>query len=144
MASVRLQFVGLDALLRQLRDLPRELAAEGGAIVARRADAAAAAIRAGYPVVTGNLRDHVSVVAVDSGPFGAGFVVRNTARHAWLYDQGTNARHHADGTPTGAMWGGTDPPHLFVRELVLQRRDMYEDLKALLARAGFVVSGEER
>lgn len=141
-ATNRLTFPGLDALKAQLRALPADLTGEASHIVEGSANAAAAEIKAGYHVATGNLRDHLVVTHQDIGRFAAGAVVKNTAPHAWLYDNGSQARHWASGKSTGTMWGHTPPTHLFVGTIIRWRRRMYGELKDLLVRKGLAVSGD--
>lgn len=142
MANNRLVFDGLEQLKADLRRLPDELKAEASQIVEGAANDASAEIKSGYHVRTGNLRDHIYVTHQDAGRFSAGAIVKNTAKHAWLYDNGSQARHRASGASTGTMWGHTPPTHLFVKTVIKFRRRMYAQLKDLLTRKGLTVSGD--
>jgi Bacteriophage HK97-gp10, putative tail-component len=137
MSANRLIFEGLDELRAALRNLPTHLAAEASRPVQGAANAAAASIKAGYPVRTGKLRDHLIVETIDA-PFQAGALVKNTARHAAIFEYGTQARHTAIGANRGSM----PPGHVFIPAIVRARRRMYEDLKGLLERNGLQVSGD--
>jgi hypothetical protein len=117
-----------------LRNLPDELSGEGGDIVLRRADEAAQDIRSAYPEVTGNLKSHV-VIKVIPSPAGASAVVKSTAKHAFLYENGSQARH----TDIGANRGAMPPAHIFIPMMVRKRLAMVGDLTALLKRAGLEV-----
>lgn len=136
--SSRFEFRGLDELKRELRELPAELAAEAGHIVEVAADGAAADIKAEYGrhVRTGNLRDHVTVVK-EISPVSAKAIVKSTARHAQLFEFGTQARHTDIGANRGSMPAG----NVFVPRIVRARRRMYQELAALLQRAGLQVRG---
>lgn len=140
--SNRLTFDGLAELRRELKNLPQEMTGEARHEVEAAANGAASEIKRGYPAISGRLRDGVIVTHLDPGPFGAGAEVKNTAPHAWLYDNGSQARHWISGKSTGRMWGHTRPTHHFVRNAIKARKRMYERLKAMIARKGFVVSGD--
>jgi hypothetical protein len=142
MSGNRIVFEGLDELRAELLALPDALTGEASHILEAAANAAAADIKAGYHVVTGELRDGLTVTQRSAGRFGAAFTVRNTSRLAWLYDNGSQARHWLSGKSTGTMWGKTAPTHLFVGTVIRRRRSMYEALKALVARHGLTVSGD--
>lgn len=157
MSGTRMVFTGLAELKAALRNLPAELAGEASHLIEGAANAAAADIKAQYHVRTtnlnstslkapGGLRDGVVVTHFDKGKFHPGAIVKSTAPHAWLYDNGSQARHYitAGGTPheTGAMWGRTAPTHVFVRALIKNRHRMYQQLKDLLVRKGLVVTGD--
>jgi Bacteriophage HK97-gp10, putative tail-component len=134
----RLVINGLDELRQALRELPHELAAEASHIVTGAANGAAADIKAAYPVRTGNLRDHLSVESFPASGAGAKAVVKNTARHAVLFENGTQARH----TKIGANRGAMPPGHVFVPRVIKARRRMYQELADLLRRQGLQVSGD--
>jgi hypothetical protein len=138
-------FIGLDELREALRTLPAELAAEGGADVTAAAQGAEAEIRQVYEAHrhTGHLAAGLFVQST-MNPFGALARIKNTAPHAWIFENGTQARHWKGGKSTGAMWGATaqPPTHTFVRATMKHRKQMYERLRALLERQGLQVTGE--
>jgi hypothetical protein len=136
--SSRVVWNGLAELREALRNLPEELTGEAGHIIEGAANAAAADVKAAYPVRTGNLRDHVFVSHQDKGRFSAGAVVKNTAKHAWLFENGTQARHNDLGANRGSM----PPGHVFIPAMIKRRRIMYQQLRALLERHGLKVTGE--
>jgi hypothetical protein len=63
--------------------------------------------------------------------------VKSTAKHAALFEIGTQARH----TNIGANRGSMPPGKIFVPVVVRKRRAMYERLKELLVRHGAKVNG---
>jgi hypothetical protein len=130
--------------LRELRNLPDELAGDAGVIVSNAANEAAATIRSVYDQhrVTGNLSAGVRVIPASIGRFGVNFIVKSMAKHAWLFDNGSQARHWASGKSTGQMWGNTAPTHVFVRTMIAARRRMYDRLGDLLRRKGLNVTGK--
>jgi hypothetical protein len=141
--SVRFQFDGLEELKAELRNLPAALTAEASDIVERRANNAADDIRSIYRQhrVSGRLADGVIVTHFDRGRFSAGAIVKSTSPIAWLFDNGSQARHWASGKSTGTMWGKTPPTHVFVHTMIRTRRAMWGDLADLLERHGLAVSG---
>lgn len=145
-ASVKLE--GFEELLRDLRNLPKDSVGEATPIVEAAANSAAFEVRSEYGAhrQTGALQDGVVVERQSSDQFGVSFRVRSKAPHAWLFDNGSNARHYVTASgarhETGSMWGKTPPTHVFVRTAIRKRRDMYSRLKAMLTRFGAEVSGD--
>ena len=137
MSNNRLRFDGLSELREALRNLPGDLTGEARNEVEGAANGAAADIKRSYPVRTGNLRDGLTVTHFDQGMFSTGALVKNTAKHAFIYEYGTQARHNAIGANRGSM----PPGHVFVPAVIRARRLMYERLKSMLVRHGLVVSG---
>lgn len=140
--SSSLRFDGLDELRAALRALPSDLAVEASHLVEGAANAAAAEIKAGYKVWSGNLRDHLYVTHQDKGRYGAGAIVTNTAKHAWVYDNGSAARHYTTRRGRRHATGAMPPTHLFTGAMIRHRRQMYDGLKAMLERNGLAVSGD--
>lgn len=137
---------GLQDFYVALRKLPVELRDDATDIIVDAADAAYTAIYQSYPSEpTGNLRKLLAVRPPTMGAFGADVLLVNRAPHAWLYDNGTEARHYTTKGgklhATGAMWGKSSPPHTFVRNAIRERLRMYEQLIALLESKGLWVSG---
>src|SRR3954452_23875684 len=137
MANNRLRWDGLQELREALRMLPAELAGRASPIVLAHAQGAHDEIEANYPERTGNLKDHLVLAKQDIGRFGAGAVLKNTAKHAWIYENGTQARHNALGANRGSM----PPAHNFIPRVQRWRRKMYEALKQLLVGHGLRVRG---
>jgi hypothetical protein len=130
---------GLQELKAQLRNLPADLAAEASGIVEGRAERAKQDIETSYPDRAGNLRKGLRLGSgTNVGRFGASTILKNTAKHAWMFENGTQARH----TDLGANRGAMPPGHIFIPIVIRQRRAMYRDLKALLERHGLVVTGD--
>jgi hypothetical protein len=138
MSQNRFVWNGLEELKAALRALPADLAAEAGHLVTAAANGAAADIRRSYPVHSGNLRDHITVdVGRGLGPFGAGSVVKNTARHAYLFEVGTQARH----TDLGWNRGRMPAAKVFIPTTRRWRRKMYAELAKVVERHGLRVTG---
>lgn len=136
MSHNRIRFDGLAELKAALKALPTELRDESAAIVYANADEARNEIIAAYPKHTGNLKNHVYVQR-KPGQFGAAAIVKNTAKHAWIFENGTQARHTDIGANRGSMPAG----HVFVPAVIRRRRIMYDVLKDLLVKHGLIVSG---
>lgn len=137
--SNRLTFPGLDELRRDLRNLPAELAGEASGIVTAAADGAKSDIV--YPRVTGDLADHLKIEPSSAGPFGAGVVLKNTSKLAEIFENGTEARHYVTVNGVRKTTGRMPPGNIFIPAVVRRRREMYEQLKAMLTRRGLEVSG---
>lgn len=141
-----MKWEGLEEFREAMQHLPDDLRDDAEGIVQEAVDHAEAEIYAAYGRKTGNLRDHLKQERVASGPFGITIRLKNTAKHAWLWDNGTEARHYITESgaihETGAMWGKTAPPHTFVRGSIKWRRWMYDQLKAMLVEHGLLTRGE--
>ncbi len=129
----------LDELRALLRALPADLAQRGGDIVAGKTDEAATAIYDAYPDRTGHLRGGVKYTITRS-QYGAVGTLKNTSKLAWIFENGTQARHTAIGADRGSMPAGK----VFVPIVIVKRREMYEELKAMLQDhpLGLEVSGD--
>lgn len=138
------QWTNLDEFKDALRQLPADLTAEAAHIMEDHANGAAVAVRQSYSahIVTGRLLKGVFVTPFWKGKYTPGLIVKSVAKHAWLFDNGSQARHWASGKSTGTMWGKTPPTHVFGRTVMRFRRRMYDQLKDLLVRHGLLVSGE--
>lgn len=139
-ANNQLRFDGLAELREQLRNLPAELTAEASRMVDATANAAAVEIRTAYGEhnLTGNLQGGVTVTHTEGGKWSAGAIVKSSAKHAWLFENGSQARH----TDIGANRGSMPPRHTFVPIVARSRRVMWERLKTMLVRHGLQVSGD--
>jgi len=134
--SVQFEFKGLEELKAELRSLPADLTGEASHIIEAAGNRAVLDLKRGYPVVTGKLRDRVSVTFTQSG-VSSKAVVRSGAPHAHLFEYGTAARHTGLGLNRGQM----PPSHLFGRTMATVRREMYDQFVALLERHGLRVTG---
>jgi hypothetical protein len=136
--SATVTWLGLDELRAALLHLPAELTQLATAIVESAADGAADEIRAAYPECdTGNLRKGVRVrnEQARGGSSTVRRVVRSTAAHASIFESGTQTRQTKLGYNRGFMPGA----NIFVPVVVRRRRDMEEDLIAVVEQAGIDV-----
>jgi hypothetical protein len=143
-----MRFDGLAELREQLRNLPSELTAEASRIVDATANAAAVEVRTEYGRhnISGDLQSGVIVTHIDQGKYSAGAILKSTSPHAWLFDNGSQARHYFSKNgkehETGKMWGRIPPTHVFVRIVTRARRSMFGKFKDMLVRNGLTVTGE--
>ncbi len=135
--SASVTFEGLDELRQALLALPRTLADKSAVRVGAAAAAAVDRIRAAYPEHTGNLRDHV-VSKVERDNVSVLWTVKNTAHHAWIFENGTQNRYTSTGVSRGAM----PPGHVFIPIVMQERRAMYQDLAAIVADEGLEVTAD--
>jgi hypothetical protein len=140
--SNRFIFDGLEEFKTALRALPAELTAEGEQIVRDHAYAAKDAIHEAYPEVTGNLKKGLVVTRLaGESRWGVAYEVRNKAKHARIYERGTQARHYYTAErgvkhATGAM----PPGNKFLPNIIRYRRLMRDALRAMLVRHFLVVT----
>lgn len=132
MARTRVVWTGLDELKAELKNLPTTMTTETGHLAQANANSAAVDIRGAYPARTGNLRNGVKVEVIEKGPYRTGRRVINRAPHAWIFDNGTQARHTAIGANRGSM----PPGRVFVPRIIKWRRRFLDQLKAALLRQG--------
>jgi len=158
----RIAWDGLDVLTAALRMLPVHLRDEATTIIHATATGAMEEIKAAYPHgPTGNLKRGVKVTVRASGSapggditpgmgveFGAAGIVKNSAKHAWLFEYGTQGRiRYVDTLPSGRVknfgWsrGAMPPGRVFIPIVVRRRREMYADLSDVVRKLGFEVAG---
>jgi hypothetical protein len=147
--------VELEELKRALRSMSSDFATEADQYAEGAAKGAATAVRQVYSRhwVTGMLATRVYASRYLRRKVAVGWQVVSRAPHAWLFEHTTKPRFYVTKpgkTPgsggkihaTGRMWKGSPPPETFVPTLMQFRRDMYEQLKDMLQRAGLHVSGD--
>lgn len=135
---------GLLELRQQLRTMPVRLRNAAAAVVEGTARDVAAQIIAAYPEVTGNLKRGVRVEPINTGPYGVAFRVVNRAKHAWLYENGSQARAYISKRnrvqhETGRM-SPAPPGRAMIPKVARARRVMEVRLRQLLESEGLVVT----
>lgn len=138
--SVFLKWQGLAELRDELGKLPDEVVAEAREITRATTELAKGEIVGQYEAhrVTGNLAKGVIVSPWNKGQDAPGYKIKSTAPHAWLFENGSQARHNSIGANRGPM----PAANVFVPTVIKRRREMYEQLKAMIARKGLRVSGD--
>ena len=136
--SSKLELKGLTELQRALRNLPEDFRQEADVIVQAQSEEAQRQIRQAYPEgPTGNLRRGVSR-EINSSKFTSRAIVRSRAKHAHLFEHGTQNRKTAQGWNRGAMPDAPDHQRM-IPIVIRRRRAMVAALKDLVRRAGFKV-----
>ena len=118
-------WTGLDAYERELAAWPAETADAAAETVKARAQSAYAQIRANYPVVTGKLRDGLTIRDTSPSPLQPKWTVQNEVVYARIFESG------------GATSGGPKAPgKVFVPTSMRERRAMKDELIALVKATG--------
>lgn len=139
--SASLKWEGMFEFRARLRAMPADLRREAGPIVVESAEQAAADIRGAYPRWTGNLADHVVVKTIEAGPFGVSAMVRSTAPHAWLFENGSQARHYFTyKNGVKKLLGRMPAGHVMIPRLIKHRAVMVNRLIAMMERHGLKVA----
>jgi hypothetical protein len=135
--SATVTWIGMDELKKALLRLPVDLTALAQVVVVEAAEGAAAEIKNAYPEgETGNLKKGVRVRSIRGGsPHTVIRQVRSGAPHAALFEVGTQTRQTKLGYNRGFMPGA----NIFIPVVMRRRRDMVEDLVAIVEQAGLNV-----
>ena len=150
-ANVRLQWKGLDELLRELGSLPAHLQTDGMAIVREETEGAAQEMQQAYPTTTrkkrgARLKTTVRTIYPSSNLLIG--IARAVAPHAHLYEFGTKDTERKTlgkgkiraGVPRGQM---PAPKQEITPRIGRRRRaNMARRLIELLRRHGFQIGGE--
>lgn len=134
----RLELDGMDDFRAALRQLPPHLRDDGSEIVQTAAEWAEKEIAAVYREhkESGNLLDHLKLETKEND-FGTSAVLKSTAKHAHIFEDGTAVRKTKSGANRGFMPGF----NVFVPTVIRKRNWMHDQLIKLLERAGFEVVG---
>ena len=139
MANNRIRWDGLEELRKELRNLPADLAAEAEGIVLDEAEGAQRDVAANYAKHrrSGRLAAGLQLMRSAAGRFGVGAVLINRNPLAWIFENGSQARH----TSIGANRGSMPAAHAFIPPVIRHRRSMYRRLADMLERHGLRVTG---
>jgi len=130
------KYEGLEEFKKDLRNLPHELADDGADIVFRHARSAFVEIMQTYPERTGNLKKGMRFEE-SRGQFFTSVMLVNKAKHAYLFENGTELRKTDLGWPRGKM----PPGRVFVRLVIKWRLRMWRAFATLMRDHGLVVHG---
>ena len=138
-----LVFEGLEQLRKDLLNLPTELQAEAGHIVEAHANAAAARIKSVYADhwLTGELTKKVTVDFDLTTGVAASAVIKNTSRLAYIFENGSEARHYITHNGVQHLTGKMPAGNVFIPRVMQERRNMYQDIAAMVAAKGLTVTG---
>ena len=142
--GVHLQLSGVATLAETLRNLPATLRDEALPIVGDAVDVAEAEIRAAYPERSGNLRAGLRQDRQGGGlNTGARVVLKNTAKHAFLFETGSEYRHPDPAwvrkTRRGRSRGRMPAGKVFIPAVIRARARMVAALIAFVERQGLHV-----
>jgi hypothetical protein len=147
MAENRIVWRGLTELEAALRNLPLDLVGRAHTTVLAHAEAARDQIAANYTRgKTGNLARGLTVRTYEThGVGGVLVIIRNRAHHAYLWEHGTgvmNDDHPSRNRETrkGYNRGSTAPARNFIPPAIRERREMRNELIAIVRAAGLTVS----
>jgi hypothetical protein len=134
-------WAGLSEYLAELHKLPEDCRAETSKLIEGGVNSAYVTIASVY-----NAHQHTGTLAkrLKITPYkGSGVQLTSGSPIAWLFDNGSKARHWASGKSTGAMWGNTAPTHIFKKTIGRLRRRLLNQYREMLLRRGAsTVTGE--
>ena len=148
MSLVTFRIDGLDELRELMRRLPEEFKDEAVDIVLDEGNTVMDVVGAYYAqhAKSGNLQGGLTLRVSSAGPFGVGAVVKSNSKHAWLFDNGSQARRYVTkggkDHATGRMWSKTPARPIFAGSMARARRRMWGKFRELLERHGLSVSGD--
>lgn len=150
--SLRLD--GLQELRDALGKLPEEFQRQAGDIILDHANTLRTETQADYPVrqtnlhpgpnrktpfyPPGNLRRGVTV-NLNRSTFGVSALVRSQARHAWLFENGSNPRQTKTGANRGQMPRAVEAERMIPKAIRI-RRQMILSVVEMVKSAGFEVT----
>lgn len=137
--SARVELLNIASFRDALRRLPEELQQEADVVVEAHAMEAARAVQQGYPEgPTGNLKRGVTT-EINRSKFYAAGIVKSRAKHAFIFEKGTQRRQTAKGYNRGAMPEASEPERAIPKFIRIRAR-MTRALVDVVRRAGFEVS----
>jgi hypothetical protein len=138
MAKATMVWDGFQEYLDELRKLPEDCAVEAANLTESGVNAAYQTISQVYGQhrFTGTLQSRLRIKTVRVGRLIKGLVLESGSPIAWLFDNGSQARHWASGKSTGKMWGRTAPTHIFAKTVARERRKLTQQFKDMLLRRG--------
>lgn len=137
--SAKVVLDGFDALVAELTKAPAEIRAQGMEIIRQETEGHAQEVRNAYGQhrVTGNLERGVNTEYPSTQVLIG--IVRSKARHASIYENGTDVRRTNNGANRGRM--PKPSPQLFVPLAIRRRERMRRRLADMLRGLGFQVTG---
>ena len=139
--SARVEIEGLAELIEELRNLPQELTSEASSIAEKAGRAAFNQISANYAshVHTGDLVGHMKM-DIERSQFGVLVTVSNTAKIAFVYENGSEARHYYTKNGVKHVTGRMPALHAFIPPASRNRRAMYQALGEMVEKKGLTVT----
>ncbi len=138
--SSKLSLDGMADLISALTKIPEQAKEQSTVIVLRYANTEKNETINGYPRVSGNLRDHVTVSSSVSAGVSVTAKVKSTAHHAWLFEHGTEGKiRYYKGASRGAM-PAAQPSQQMIPKAIRLRARMVNELVDLVKTLGFEVT----
>lgn len=139
--SAEVKFEGLEELKAALRNLPDHLTQQASAIVTAAAHDAERDVQAAYARHrhTGNLERGVTMRVEQSGGRIASARVKSGAKHANIFERGTQFRHTRKGSNRGSMPAAPGSDQM-IPIAIRARRRMVANLIEMVQREGLVVT----
>lgn len=134
-----MEWRGMDELQKELRALPEESKSEAEKIIEGHVNAAYVTIKRVYEAhrFTGTLSNRLTISPIrKSGQLVAGLVLRSGSPLAWLFDNGSMARHYVTENGVTHVTGRMPARHIFGRTVGFAKRRVLQDLKDMLLRRG--------
>ena len=134
-----MEWRGMDELQKELRALPESCRSEAEKHLEDHVHAAFVTIKRVYDAhrFTGTLSARLSISPMRSvGVMSAGLVLRSGSPLAWLFDNGSQARHYVTEKGKTHLTGRMPANHVFSRTVGFTRRKLLTELKEMLLRKG--------
>lgn len=128
---------GLEEFRAQLRQVPKNCSGESARIIEGGVNGAFVTISTVYGKhrYTGTLQDRLTITPMrQKGELTTGLVLKSGSPLAWIFDNGTQARHWKSGKSTGKMWARTPPTHIFLKTIIKTRREITDKLHGMVHR----------
>jgi hypothetical protein len=146
MAKTFVVWNGLNEYREELRQLPEACTGEAAHIVEAGANGAYVTISAVYGAhhFTGTLQKRLTLSPLKvSGQFTTGLKLTSGSPIAWLFDNGSQARHYVTEKGVTHVTGRMPPSHIFSSTVGKTKRAIVQNLKDMVMRRGATsVSGE--
>lgn len=147
MSQTKVTWTGLTEYRNEVRQLPEACTGEAAKVVEGEVNGAYVEIAQVYGQHrhTGKLLKRLKITPItNKGALTTGRKLTSGSPIAWLFDNGSQARHWVSGKSTGKMWGRTPPTHIFTRTEGRTRARIVNLLKAMVLRRGATtVAGDE-
>lgn len=133
---------GFDELVAELKALPEACAGEAAKKIEGTSNGAYVAIKGAYPSRSGDLRKGMQLKSVTKKDLVVGAEVKNVAKIAVVFDQGSEARHYYTHNGVKKLTGRMPAAKVFGPRIVKFRRALTEELKAMVLRHGAATVSE--
>jgi hypothetical protein len=155
MAKSTMVWDGLSDYLKELEQLPQDCHDEAAKLIEGEVNHAYLTISQVYGAhrFSGRLQNRLSISTLAVGRYVYAMVLKSGSPIAWLFDNGSQARHYTGTDKSGrtyvdadrgSMGSKTPPTHIFARTVGKAKRTLTTQFHNLLVRHGAVsVTGDE-